>query len=190
MNISRRTLAASTALIPVIAILGVSKTVRASGSVPTNTPAAIVTLAGTTATALLNAVKGIAMAEPTLIPAGTLTLIETDLTTAVAEATQLSTSLAAAEGAGLVQEINAGINATLTMLAGSPVNGLIPAPFNEVVAAAAFVAPTLESFVDTYILNASASVDQVVARALLIRLNSPIGMNQGIAASILAAHAK
>jgi hypothetical protein len=142
----------------------------ASGALPTLTSAEIVTLAGNTDTALLNAVKGIAVAEPGLIPADTVTTITNDLTIGQGAAQTLTTNLPAAQGATTVKTINGYINAVMNTLAAPPINGLIPAPFNEAIAAVAIAMPTLEGFVDTYILGASAPLATAGARAKLAKL--------------------
>ena len=182
MIIRRRALLGATALCVAIPL----RNALASGTVPTLTPAAIVTLAGNTDTALLNAVNGIASADPSLIPAATLTSLKQDLTLGQGAAQTLTANLAAPQGATTVQTINGYINAVLNTLAAPPINGLIPAPFNEVVAAAAIAMPTLEGFVDTYVLNAGATPATAAARATLASL-APMSMDD--AKAVLARRA-
>jgi hypothetical protein len=57
------------------------------------------------------------------------------------------------------------VNAVLATLAAPPVNGLIPAPFNVAVAAAAVLAPEMEAFVTQFLPAAAASVSVAKARA-------------------------
>lgn len=152
----RRHLLATAALTPVAAALAACGT--------TLTPAQIVTQAGATATGLAGAIKQVIAAYPSLIPATTAVTIQTDLADASAAATSLSASLPATTGASLVQTVEGYINAVLTVLAGPPINGLIPAPFNMAVTAASILIPQLEAFVNTY-LPATAAASPVALAA-------------------------
>lgn len=162
-TISRRFFAAALVGSPLLAACG-------TGAL---TPASIVAEAGTLANGLLGAVKAVAAADPALIPANLLATIETDLGLAQSAVGSLSANAPATSGASTVQTINGWINAVLNTLAAPPINGLIPAPFNMAVAAAAIVVPDLEAFVDQYLPTAAAAAPAAArARAMLV-LNAP-----------------
>ncbi len=131
------------------------------------TPASVVSDAQTAVTALQTALKQVAIAEPNLIPAADLTRINADLATAATAAAQLSAGMPAATGAATAKVVEGDINDVLDVLAGPPVNGLIPAPANQVVAAAAIVAPMIEAFVAQYVPAAAASPEVASARTTL-----------------------
>lgn len=131
------------------------------------TPASVVSDAQTSITALQTAIKQVAVAEPNLIPAADLTRINADLTTAATAAKQLSAGMPATAGATTARIVEGDINDVLDVLAGPPVNGLIPAPANQVVAAAAIVAPMIEAFVAQYVPAAAASPNVTAARTKL-----------------------
>jgi hypothetical protein len=148
------------------------------------TPTVIVAAAGTVAKGLAGAVSAIASAYPTLIPADMLATIQTDLALAQTAAGQLSATLPAATGASVVQTVEGYINAVLNLLAGPPINGLIPAPFNQVIGAAAIVVPVLEAFVAQYLPAASASPARVKLAA------SVPGMTRAQAMAVLKEYAR
>ena len=151
MQISRRNLLTASALaIPAAALGGCAVFQKI-------TPAQIVTKAQAAAAGLDGMLTQLAAAYPALMPAATLATLHSDLTKAQAAAKVLSAGLPAASGASVVQTVLGYINAVLNTLAAPPINGLIPAPFNQVVAAVAFIAPTLEAFVQSYIPTAAAS---------------------------------
>jgi len=142
MNLTRRTLLGTSAL---------AFGAPVGCSTATLTPAQIVSYAQTAASGLAGVLKGIVAADPSLIPTATAATIVGYLNDAQTVAGGLAANLSAPAGATLVQTIDRDINAVLSALAAPPINGLIPAPFNEAVAAVAIVAPTLEAFVNQYL---------------------------------------
>jgi hypothetical protein len=94
--------------------------------------------------------------------------MQANIAAAQTAASSLTPSMQAASGAGVVMVINGCINAVLNICAAPPINGLIPSPFNTVVAAAAYVMPDLEAFVDHWILRVSLSPAVHEVRAKLI----------------------
>ena len=142
---------------------------------PSLTPAQIVTEAGTVAKGLSGALTQLAGADPSLIPAGTLATLQSDLTLAQGAASALSTSLPASNGAATVQTVEGYINAVLNALAAPPINGLIPAPYNLAVTAAALVVPDLEAFVNQYLPAASAVAPATHAARLQLRASRAAG---------------
>ncbi len=161
----RSILLGATALVP-LAIAGC-----ATGTV---TPAAIVTEAQSVASGLAGMLKSLTAAYPTLIPSSTAATIAADLTLAQSAATTLSSNIPAATGASTVKTVEGYVNAVLTTLAGPPINGLIPAPFNQVVAAAAFIVPQLEAFAALYIPALAASPAAAKAQARFLASAAPI----------------
>jgi hypothetical protein len=137
------------------------------------TPAQIVAEAGVVAKGLSGALTQVAGADPTLVPATMLTTLQDDLTSAQGAATTLTANLPAVQGASTVQIVEGYINAVLNTLAGPPINGLIPAPFNMAVAAAALVVPDLETFVNQYLPTASAVAPATYAARLHLRAAAP-----------------
>ena len=120
------------------------------------TPAQIITEAGVTAKGLSNVLTQVASADPKLIPAATLATMQNDLTLAQAAGASLTANLPAASGAATVHIVEGYINAVLNTLAAPPINGLIPAPYNLAITAAALVVPDLEAFVNQYLPAAAA----------------------------------
>jgi hypothetical protein len=155
------------------------------------TPAQIVTEAGVAAKGLSGALTQAAGANPKLISATTLATMQNDLALAQGAASSLTTNLPAASGATVVQTIEGYINAVLNTLAAPPINGLIPAPFNLAVAAAAFLVPDLEAFANQYLPTASAVSPATYAARLECRAAAPqvttldqaVAILQGYAAS-------
>ncbi len=162
--------------IPRILPLACALTLAACAGQPV-TPASVVADAQTAVTGLQTALKQIAIAEPNLIPAADLTRINADLAAAATAAAQLSAGMPAASGATTARIVEGDINDVLDVLAGPPVNGLIPAPANQVVAAAAIVAPMLEAFVAQYVPAAAASPEAANARTTLAALK-PMTLDQ------------
>lgn len=160
MQITRRA-----ALLKGTALVSAALVLQAGSCVPT-TPATVVAQAGAVANGLAGMLKQVVAAYPSLIPAALATQAESYLALASTAAGQLSPSLTAPAGASLAQTVVQDVNAVLNLLAGPPINGLIPAPFNEVVAAAAIVAPQIEAFAAAYLTTAAASpaVAQVQAK--------------------------
>jgi hypothetical protein len=137
------------------------------------TPAQIVSEAGVVAKGLSGALTQVAAADLKLISATTLSAMQNDLTLAQGAASSLTTNLPAASGATVVQTIEGYINAVLNTLAAPPINGLIPAPFNLAVAAAAFLVPDLEAFVNQYLPTASAVSPATYAARAQLRAAAP-----------------
>ncbi len=137
------------------------------------TPAQIVTESDAAAKGLSGALTQIASADPTLIAPGTLVTLQNDLTQAQGAASTLTSNLPAASGAAIVQTVEGYINAVLNTLAAPPINGLIPAPFNLAVAAAALVVPDLEAFVNDYLPAASAVAPATYPARLQFRAAAP-----------------
>ena len=115
------------------------------------TPASIITQATVAVTGLQGALKQVEATNPTLIPAPLASRIDGDLTKAEAVAATFSAGLPASAGALTAQQIEGYVNDVLDVLAGPPVNGLIPAPANQAVAAVAIVAPLIEAYVNQYL---------------------------------------
>jgi len=137
------------------------------------TPAQIVAEAGVAAKGLSGALTQVARADPKLIAANTLATLQNDLTLAQGAASALTSNLPAASAATVVQTVEGYINAVLNTLAAPPINGLIPAPFNMAIAAAAFVVPDLEAFVNQYLPAASAVAPATFAARLQLRAAAP-----------------
>ena len=135
----------------------------------TLTPAQIITEAGVAAKGLAGALTQLAGADPKLIPATTLATMQNDLTLAQGAASALAPNLPAASGATVVQTVEGYLNAVLNALAAPPINGLIPAPFNLAIAAAALVVPDLEAFANQYLPAASAVAPATYAARLQLR---------------------
>jgi len=165
MKLSRRTVVASTALASSAVLIGCSKL----GLSTTLTPASIVAQGLALAQGLSGMLTQVSSTYPSLIPAPTLKTLTTDLTLATGAANTLNSSLPAASEASTVQTIDGYINAVLNTLAGPPINGLIPSPFNMAVAAAAIVVPQLEAFVNQYLpasmMTAAAAPVTLASRA-------------------------
>lgn len=144
MNTSRRTvILGASALVP-LALAG------CAGTSTTTTPQAIVLDAQAAAQGFAGMFKSLTAQYPTLIPATLAAQIEKDAALASMAASTLGAGMLAATGAVTVAQVEAWINDGLNVLAGPPVNGLIPAPFNQVIGALAFLAPTLEAFASSF----------------------------------------
>ena len=115
------------------------------------TPAQIIAEASNMVQGLDTMLKQLNAQYPTLIPPDVFASIESNVQLALAIASQLADNLPVQEGATKVREIVGYVNAVLNTLAAPPTNGLIPAPYNQVLAAVAFVAPLLEAFVTQYV---------------------------------------
>jgi len=153
------------------------------------TPAQIVTEAGVAAKGLSGALTQVASADPKLISATTLATMQNDLTLAQGAASALAPNLPAASGATIVQTVEGYINVVLNTLAAPPINGLIPAPFNMAIAAAALVVPDLEAFVNQYLPAASAVAPVTYAARLQLRAAAPQVTTLDQAVAILRAYA-
>lgn len=179
--ISRRSLLrASAVAVPAVALAG-------CGVFGNMTPAQIVTQAQSIASGLSGMLTQLVAQYPTLIPAATVATIQDDLAKAQAAAKTLASGLPAATGASVVQTVLGYVNAVLNTLAAPPINGLIPAPFNQVVAAAAFLTPTLEAFVQSYIPAAAAA--SVTAETRLRFAGMAPGMTADRAVAVLNSYA-
>ena len=150
------------------------------------TPQQIVTDASNAATALDNMLVQVAQQYPALIPPATAAMLHGDLMLAQQAASGLSSNLPADQSAGTVKKVEGYVNAVLTTLAAPPINGLIPAPFNQVVAAAAFVVPTLEAFAQQYVKTVAAS-PAVAGAQMKFRAESPMTLAAARAALARAA---
>ena len=158
MNISRRALLGASALVPV-ALAGC-----AGNPV---TPAQIVTIVQSTASGLSTMLVAVSAQEPGLIPPAMAATLGTDLALAIGASKTLAAGLPATAGASTVHIVEGYLNDVLSTLAGPPVNGLIPPPYNMALAAAAFVMPQIEAFAALYIPAAAASPTTAAARAKL-----------------------
>lgn len=129
------------------------------------TPAAIIADAQAAATGLSAMLAGLTTAFPTLLPPATVANLKANLATAQTVAATLSANTPASTAATAVQQVLGVVNALLNTLAAPPLNGLIPAPFNIAVAAAAIIAPEMEAFVAQFLPTAAASPATAQARA-------------------------
>lgn len=121
------------------------------------TPVTVLTDVQALVSGLSGAVQQIEAADPSLIPLTVQQQIATYLGNAEAAAAQLSADMAASTSASWVRTVETDVNAVLNVLSGPPVNGLIPAPFNQALAAAAIVVPILEAFTAQYLPATTAS---------------------------------
>ncbi len=172
------------------AIIAVPLAVTLAGCAGTTlTPSQIVADAATLAKGLAGALTAVASAVPNLLPAGMLATLESDLTLAEGAASALNTNLPATSGASIAQTIDGYINAVLNTLAAPPLNGLIPAPFNTAIAAAAVVVPEIEAFVNRYLPTASAVAPATYAARLKLRDTAPQVTTLAQALAILEGYA-
>lgn len=165
MTITRRSLLAGTTLIP-LAMAGCA-------TAPV-TPASVITEANAVASGLAGMLQSVTAQYPALIPASTAAMLAADLTLAQSAAKTLSSALPATTAASTVKTVEGYVNAVLTTLAGPPINGLIPAPFNQVVAAASFLVPQLEAFAALYIPALAASPAAASAQRAFLASAAPI----------------
>jgi hypothetical protein len=134
---------------------------------PEVTPQFIVTTTQNAAVAAQNIWNGMIAANPTLLPPDQATKVANDLELAVQAANQLSANQPAATTATAIKEVEGYLNDFLSVIAGPPINGKIPAPYNVVVSAVAFAAPLMEQFVASVIpATAGASPRAVRARSV------------------------
>ena len=168
--LSRRQLLSTVA--PVALALGLAAC-QLPGGVPV-TPAAIVGQIATATAGLGGMLKQLEAAYPTLVPAPIAAQIATDIADAEAAAKTLGAGMPAASGASVVQQIDGYLNAVFGTLAAPPVNGLIPAPFNEAVAAVSILLPGFEAFVNQY-LPASATKAPFSPRAAVVLARARAG---------------
>lgn len=159
--LTRRAALGATAIVPLV---------LAGCATGAGVPQIIVTYAVTMATGLSGMFTQLEAAYPSLVPASMAATIAKDLAIAKTAATSLSTSLPAGSGALTVRTILGDVNAVLALAAGPPINGLIPAPFNQAVAAVSLLAPTLEAFVESF-FPATAGAP-LAARQMMARLSA------------------
>ena len=174
IHLTRRRLLAGTAALPLPLMLG------GCPAGTTLTPAQVVSYAQTAVSGLAGAFKALVAADPALVPTATATAIVGYLNDAQVVAGGLSANLTAPAGATVVQQIDTDLNAVLNALAAPPINGLIPAPFNEAIAAVAIVAPTLDAFVNQY-LPAAPVAAASLARAKVAALAPAMTVPQAVA---------
>lgn len=156
-----------------------------TGTAPAVTPASIVADVQGAVKGLQTALTDITAANPSLIPPSTVARLTADLTDASSAAAMLAANMPATLGANSASVVMGDINDVLNTLAAPPVNGLIPAPANEIVAAAAVVAPVIEAYVTQYLpAKAAAAPDTINARVLLAAAH-PMSLAQ--AREVLAA---
>jgi hypothetical protein len=153
------------------------------------TPTQIITEAGTTAKGLSGVLTQLAAADPSLIPAETLKTLQADLVLAQGAAAALTSNLPAASGASVVKTVEGYINAVLNTLAAPPINGLIPAPFNMAIAAAALVVPDLEAFANQYLPGAAGAVLATAEARSKLRAAAPQVTSSDQAMTILREYA-
>ena len=141
----------------------------------TVTVASIISQAQTAVTGLAKGFTALTTADPTIIPVSTTTAVTSYFSNATAVLTELSGVAAPAPTATTLQKIFGYINQGLAVLAGPPVNGLIPAPFNEVIAAFDVVAPSIEAFITANLSPSStptAAIDASGVKAMAVRQNA------------------
>jgi hypothetical protein len=142
---------------------------------PAVTPQAIVIMAQTAAkglqvmwTQFLAAYPTLTLPNGTVVPQATVTQITNDINLAVTAANELVAGQPAATGAATIKSIEGYLNDFAMVVAGPPINGLIPPPYNVMVSAAAFALPLLEQFVASVIpIPPAASRDALAARSKL-----------------------
>jgi hypothetical protein len=137
--------------------------------VSSNTPAIVVTDTNAVVHGLQGMLAQLVSEQPALIPPDALAKIDSALADADAATGKLSAGLAAVVGATQVQIALGDINAVLDAMAAPPINGLLPPPYNEAVAAAALLAPGMEAFVQQNLANntAAVSLDTLATRVEL-----------------------
>lgn len=113
------------------------------------TPQLVIDQTVAVAMALTAAMRQISLKYPTLVPPAMLVTIQKNLDIAVTGANSLRSSVPATDGAITVKTVLGYVNSVLDLLAGPPINGLIPSPYNEVFGAAAILIPVLEGFSTT-----------------------------------------
>lgn len=123
----------------------------AACTMPARTPQDILDQTKLVITSLDTMVRQIQASQPKWIPADLLTKIETYVAQGEVAASQLINGLPAAEGAAVINTVEGYINDVLGVLAGPPMNGNLPAPYNTIVAAIVGVLPAIEVFVNQYI---------------------------------------
>jgi hypothetical protein len=142
-------------------------------STAATTPAAILTDAQSLAGGLAGALSAVEAADPNLIPPATAAKIATALADAKTIAGQLSTGMAPASAATVIVQVEGDINDVLNVLAAPPLNGIIPPPASQAIAAASIVLPVLEAFAAPYLPAGNAAAvapadPAVVARAVAV----------------------
>jgi 1-deoxy-D-xylulose 5-phosphate reductoisomerase len=112
------------------------------------TPQVVIDDANNAVQALGAAVTNLAISQPTLIPAAVVTSIKTYTADAASILATLSASVAATQGATVLNQVAADLQAVLNALAGIP--GL-PSQVTTIAAAASVVLPFIVAFVQQYI---------------------------------------
>jgi hypothetical protein len=132
--------------------------------------------------ALSAALTSVTTADPSAIPAATAGSIQSDLALAQGIASALPSNLTTASDATNAQTIVAYINSGIALLADPPVSGLIPAPFNEAIAAFDLVLPGIESAAAALLPAAAAAAapHQGISKAEAIRMRARLE-NPGMA---------
>jgi hypothetical protein len=128
---------------------------------------------------------------PTLIPAAIQTSIAAKFSLASAALTVLQNSLLASTtaSASAVQTVESNVNAVLDALASPPINGLIPAPYEEVIAAVDLQLPLLDYFINA----AGATPPTATPAALTLRQQaraSAVAVTSTSAPAVLQSYTK
>ena len=155
---NRRTLLTATALLP---IAGCAQLQSLLGPV---TPAAVIADLGSIVTGMSAMFPKLLAAAPSLIPAPLAAQIQGDLSLAQQADATLTANVPAATGATTAQKIEGYINAVFAVLAGPPINGLIPAPFNLVLTGVDVLLPGIEAFFNQYLTAPTVSASLVRAQ--------------------------
>ena len=156
---NRRTLLTATALLP---IAGCAQFQSLFGTL---TPAAVEADLGTIVAGLNGMFPKLLAQYPSAIPATLAAQIQNDLSLAAAADATLTANTPATTGATTAQKIEGYINAVFGVFAGPPVNGLIPAPFNMVLAGVDVLLPGIEAFVNSVLAPAAPTVSASRVRA-------------------------
>jgi hypothetical protein len=171
----RRTLLSATVLLPIAACTATALT-----------PQLIVDEAVAITKGLTVMLGQVTATYPGLIPPASLNTMQSEMALASSAAAALAANVPAATGAATVQTVMTYINAVLDTLAGPPINGLIPAPYNMAVGAAALLAPELEAFVTASIKTPTAAASpQVAASRSRLRAKAPLMIDKTQALKLL-----
>ncbi len=147
-----------------------ARIIAAGSAVPTHqtketeTPAAVIADLGSIVTGMSTMFPKLLAAAPSLIPAPLAAQIQGDLSLAQQADATLTANVPAATGATTAQKIEGYVDAVFAVLAGPPINGLIPAQFNLVLTGVAVLLPGIEAFFNQY-LTAAPTVSASLVRA-------------------------
>ena len=145
-----------------------ARIIAAGSAVPTHqtnvTPAAVIADLGSIVTGMSAMFPKLLAAAPSLIPAPLAAQIQGDLSLAQQADATLTANVPAATGATTAQKIEGYVDAVFAVLAGPPINGLIPAQFNLVLTGVAVLLPGIEAFFNQY-LTAAPTVSASLVRA-------------------------